>query len=149
MSERIDQHEWVTRVAALKTEGFEMLTCVDRGNHCQLWFRTQAGTSLYTDLTSSPAPSIASIFEAALWKEREIHDMFGVTFDDAKSNETLFFTDSDLEGTAPLRKNVLLKQRQEVSWPGAKDPSDSATSPSRRKSLPLGVEANVSNREQL
>ncbi len=149
MSERVEVTEWVSRIESVKSDGFEMLTCIDRGTHFQLWFRTRKGTSFFTDLTDSLAPSIASIFDAALWKEREIHDMFGVTFDHEDSNETLFFAESDLLNKAPLRKNVLLKRRQEISWPGTKDPTDNATSPSRRKSLPLGVEADVANREQL
>ncbi|MEY4323319.1 MAG: hypothetical protein RL410_1100 [Actinomycetota bacterium] len=149
MSERIERSDWVSRINAVKHEGFEMLTCVDRGSHLQLWFRTCTGTTLFTDLSDAPAPSVTSVFDAALWKEREIHDMFGVTFDNASSNESLFFVDSELQGSAPLRKNVLLKQRHEITWPGTKDPADSATSPSRRKSLPLGVEAETSDRELL
>jgi hypothetical protein len=127
----------VSEIQAVASEGFEMLTAVDRtaSSSFELWFRTQAGTVIMMSLSyEQTAPSIATIFKVASWKEREIHEMFGVEFDDAISNQPLFNI-----ANQPLRKNKLLKKRNTITWPGLKDPTDTSTSPSRRKSLPLGV----------
>ena len=143
---RVEVTDWVATARELAHEGFEMLTCVDTGTELQLWLRTRS-SSVVSTVIDGNAPSLSTVFAAATWKEREIHDMFGVMFDAPESNQTLFFSEVDI--VAPLRKNVLLKTRNETDWPGFKDPTDTASTPARRKTLPLGVESDTTNRELL
>jgi NADH:ubiquinone oxidoreductase subunit C len=85
--------------------------------------------------------SITEVWSQADWYEREIHEMFGVVFSRAQSNAPLLLAaDSILFNKFPLRRDVLLKSRNETEWPGTKDPADASKSPSRRKSLPVGVD---------
>ncbi len=76
--------------------------------------------------TSLPVstPSIASIsdlFAGAAWHERETAEMFGVVFEGHPDPSHLLLA----EGFAghPLRKDFALTARNEIEWPGIKDPA--------------------------
>jgi NADH-quinone oxidoreductase subunit C len=76
--------------------------------------------------TSLPAdqPSIASIsdlFAGAAWHERETAEMFGVAFEGHPDPSHLLLADG-FEGH-PLRKDFALAARNEIEWPGIKDPT--------------------------
>jgi len=138
----VELDHWVASIRALADEGFGMLIAVDAHprDHFELWFRSARGTTISTTIPrdgSVTMPSVASLGIEYVWKQQEIHEMFGITFDDEISNQPRLL--ADVYGQHPLRRDVLLKSRNETAWPGAKDPSDSAASPSRRKALPLGV----------
>ncbi len=80
------------------------------------------------------APRLDDLYPAAAWLQRQVHDLFGVSFEGADDRPLIH------HGTgAPLRKDVLLEPRSDVSWPGALEPGESEASPSRRKLLPVGV----------
>ena len=137
----IASSDWRTAAATVANESLCMLMCVDRGKGggLELWLRTDEGTVLSCAVDGG-AQSLAAIWPDALVREREIHEMFGVRFDNPASHEPLVFqADHSLYGVHPLLKSRILKERNVVAWPGAKDPSDSSTSPSRRKTLPVGV----------
>ena len=136
----IDVRMWAEAASELAAEGFCMLMCLDRGAGAplELWLRTNAGSVLVTTITDSPVPSVSHVWPEAAMKEREIHEMFGVEFD-ASHSPLLFPEGHPLQGVFPLLKTRALRNRNEVAWPGTKDPSDSGSSPSRRKSLPVGV----------
>ena len=141
--------EWRAAAAEVADEGFCMLMCLDRGNGAplELWLRTNSGTVLTTTVTDI-AQSLASVWQEAVIKQREIHESFGVRFDDAESHVPLVFPEgSPLFGTHPMLKSRLLASRNNVAWPGAKEPGDSHSSPSRRKSLPMGVVADATAHE--
>ena len=86
------------------------------------------------DRTDPHVPDIADIFPGAAWLQRQVHDLFGVEFDGGDNRALIHHG-----GGAPLRKDVLLEQRQMVPWPGRLEPGESDSSPSRRKLVPPGV----------
>jgi hypothetical protein len=146
----IEASQWVSAAAAVQAEGFCMLMCVDRGAGAQLelWLRTNAGTVITCAVGDAPLPSLASVWPEARIKEREIHEMFGVQFDDEASHAPLLFpVGHALHGVHPMLKSHALRSRNETPWPGTKDPADSGGSPSRRKALPIGVVADAESFE--
>ncbi|MDO4413433.1 NADH-quinone oxidoreductase subunit C [Cutibacterium sp.] len=80
--------------------------------------------------------SIVDVLAGAAWYQREIHDFFGVTFvGPGADNRALLVHGAP---RTPLRKEVVLTQRAETTWPGAAEAATS-TSASRRRALPAGV----------
>ena len=143
----VEPENWVSKVAEHKSENFEILTAVDqiKSNKIELHLLTQKHTHIYTDIERDEkvlAPSITSVFPAASWSEREIAEGFAIEFDEPSSNEPLLLKNSAALKNAPMRRDTLLKQRNEVLWPGAKEPNNEKASPSRRKSLPIGATEN-------
>lgn len=75
-----DLHSW----------GFDflgMVTAVDRGEYFELVYRLQsremrAGMFVKCHLPrdAAQAPSLSDLWPAAIWQEREVYDMFGITF---------------------------------------------------------------------
>jgi NADH-quinone oxidoreductase subunit C len=86
-------------------------------------------------------PSLAGVFAGAGWHERQVWEMFGVTFDGHPGLVPLLLPDG-FEGH-PLRKEFVLASRVAKAWPGAKEPGESdrdlATGRPRRRILPPGV----------
>ncbi len=77
--------------------------------------------------------SVGDVWSGATWHEREVSDLFGITFGDSTDDRPLL---TDRQGPAPLLKSTLLQARQDVDWPGSFDPADKPGSAVR---LPLGV----------
>ena len=143
----VEPENWVSKVAEHKSENFEVLTAVDqiKSNKIELHLLTQKHTHIYTAISRDEkvlAPSITSVFPAASWSEREIAEGFAIEFDEPSSNEPLLLKNSAALNNAPMRRDTLLQQRNEVLWPGAKEPNNEKASPSRRKSLPIGATEN-------
>lgn len=63
-------------------------------------------------------PSLASVYPAACWWEREAYDMMGLMFEDAPDHRRLL-TDYGFEGH-PLRKDFPVMGYKEVIYDGAK-----------------------------
>ncbi len=143
----VEPENWVSKVAEHKSENFEILTAVDqiKSNKIELHLLTQKHTHIYTAIERDEkvlAPSVTSVFPAASWSEREIAEGFAIEFDEPTSNEPLLLKNSAALTNSPMRRDTLLKQRNEVVWPGAKEPNNEKASPSRRKSLPIGATEN-------
>ena len=143
----VEPENWVSKVTEHKSENFEVLTAVDqiKSNKIELHLLTQKHTHIYTAISRDEkvlAPSITSVFPAASWSEREIAEGFAIEFDEPSSNEPLLLKNSAALNNAPMRRDTLLQQRNEVLWPGAKEPNNEKASPSRRKSLPIGATEN-------
>ena len=144
----IEIENWKSAVANLKGEKFEIYIAVDqlKTNRIELHLLTQKQTHIFTSISRDEkqiVPSITDTFPAALQSEREIAEGFGITFDNEKSNEPMLLKNSEALKLNPMRRDVLLKQRNETPWPGAKEASkeqnNEKASPSRRKSLPIGA----------
>jgi NADH-quinone oxidoreductase subunit C len=143
----VETENWVTKTAELKAERFEILIAVDqiKTNKIELHLLTQKQTHIYTTISRDEikiAPSITNVFPAASWSEREIAEGFGIQFDNQESNQPLLLTNSAALANSPLRRDTLLKQRNEIIWPGAKEPNNEKASPTRRKSFPIGAVEN-------
>jgi NADH-quinone oxidoreductase subunit C len=80
--------------------------------------------------------SLRDLVAGAAWHEREAAEMFGLTF--AGGDDRRLLLGAEFEG-APLRKDAVLGARTALAWPGAKEPGESAASPSRRRMVPPGV----------
>jgi len=89
-------------------------------------------------------PSVAGVFAGARWHERETHEMFGIEV--TEGGEVLdlepLLLPEEFEGH-PLRKDFVLASRVARTWPGAKEPGESESTPvpkrSRRPARPPGV----------
>ena len=90
--------------------------------------------------------TVAGVFAGARWHEREAHEMFGIDFTEAGEVLPLerLLLPEEFEGH-PLRKDFVLASRVAKTWPGAKEPGESASTPvptrSRRPARPPGVPA--------
>lgn len=148
----VPRGQWRDEVQACHDAGHGFLvhlTAVDqvgRADEIRIlaWFdhpATQQRRGLATSVPREAATldSIADIYPAAAWLERQVHDFFAVSFDGADMRPLL-----NHQGGAPLRKDFLLAPRLETPWPGALEPGEADASPSRRRIVPPGVpEAEV------
>lgn len=64
-------------------------------------------------------PSIISIYAGANWHEREVHEMYGISFDGHPDLRNLYLP-TEFEGY-PLRKDFPLLARRIKPWPGIVD----------------------------
>jgi NADH-quinone oxidoreductase subunit C len=78
--------------------------------------------------------SVGDLWSGATWHEREITDLYGVTFSGSEDDRPLL---TDRVGPPPLLKSSPLAARQELDWPGSFDPADK---PGAKKRLPPGVQ---------
>lgn len=147
--------EWAATAEAAAGEGyvfFEWLGCVDEIGRpgpdgevlrvvLVLRHPGAPGSPIRRISTDLPRdrPALATLghlFAGARWHERESTEMFGVEFVGGDPRRLLLAP--DFEGT-PMRKDEVLGARAAVPWPGAKEPGESAASPSRRRSAPPGA----------
>lgn len=143
---QIPIEQWAQEAEAARRAGFRLLLnliAIDelgRGDVIRVILTLEKpGTGERADLVvrtprdDARLPDLAPVFPGAAWLQRQIHDLFGVTFDGGDNRPLIHH-----EGGAPLRKDVLLEARQAKPWPGAVEPGSSE--PGRRKLLPPGVE---------
>lgn len=67
---------------------------------------------------ATPVPSVVELFDSANWAEREVFDMYGVTFE-GNPDLRRILTDYGFEGH-PLRKDFPLTGYNEVRWDSEK-----------------------------
>ena len=145
-SRRVEAGDWLNQAISLQNEGLSTLMGLDRlsTQEFEIWLRTRVGTEIFMSVPrdgSVKVQSVCSVWSEADWREREIHEMFGISFDRQFSQKPLLLAPSSpIFETYPLRRDNLLVSRNETQWPGTKDPADASKSPSRRKSLPVGVD---------
>ena len=92
---------------------------------------------LVRTIVSGDDPSLASageLWAGATWHEREITDLFGITFTGSIDDRPLL---TDRDGEPPLLKSSRLDERYESEWPGGFDPADK---PGAKRRTPLGFE---------
>ena len=141
---------WVQAVTAVRdglgATYLDLLTAVDQAPGgfdvvVRLWSVTgREGVHLRTTCPRAD-PSVASltpVFAGAGWHEREIAEMYGLSFPGHPGLLPLLLPAGGVEH--PLRKEHLLAAR-DVPWPGAVDPADSGQGgrPSRRRMQPPGA----------
>jgi NADH-quinone oxidoreductase subunit C len=146
----VSPQEWLAAVESLKANGFDYfdwLGCVDEiGRQDCLRVvivvrNVGQGAELRMLSCSLPrnAPridTVSGVFAGAAWHEREVAELFGIEFIGGDHRRLLL--SPEFEGT-PLRKDDVLAARTGMSWPGAKEPGESESSPSRRRLVPPGV----------
>ena len=137
--------DWLTAVDELH-DGFRLV--------CHLAVPPADGEPLrrllVRTLLAREAPTVASVahvFAGATWHEREVGEMFGVTFTGPNRRGVAsprLLLPAGFDGH-PLRKDFVLASRVAAPWPGAKEPGESDASTSgpgrsgRRRSRPPGV----------
>lgn len=90
--------------------------------------------------------SLADIFPAATWHERETAEMFGIDFVGHPDLRPLLLQGFDLAAApTPLRRHVPLVERVDTPWPGAKSADPLAAKPRRTPPSP-GVRSDWVNR---
>lgn len=144
----VDPDAWLAALESARGEGFgffDLLDAVDeigRSHHLRVLARLvdfdaqpARGVRISTlvDRDEPHLPTCTGLFAGAAWHERELHDMFGITFDGGDPSPLLVHE----AGLHPLRKDFVVAARAVGPWPGAKEPGDAA--PSRRKMAPPGV----------
>lgn len=63
---------------------------------------------------ATPVSSVTSLFHSAIWAEREVYDMYGISFE-GNPDQRRILTDYGFEGH-PLRKDFPLTGFNEVRW---------------------------------
>lgn len=147
MADVVSPQQWVERVQQAKAEGYTFLvflTAIDEVGTLDelrvvLWLerpedRQRLELAVGVARTDGHLPDLSGLFPGIAWLQRQVHDLFGVTFDGG-DNRPLIYHGSD----APLLKDYLLPSRMEQRWPGALEPGEDGASPSRRKLVPPGV----------
>ena len=141
--------DWHLAVAGARDEGFDYfdwLGCVDdigRSDTFRVVLMLRRAGSFEAQVLTTRVPrenpkldSIGDLFAGAGWHERESAELFGIEFVGGDRRRLLL--GADIEG-APLRKDEVLAARTVEAWPGAKEPGETAASPSRRRMVPPGV----------
>jgi NADH-quinone oxidoreductase subunit C len=97
----------------------------------------RAGLLLRTSPHDAHLPTATGVFAGASWHEREVAEMYGVTFDGHPDPRRLLLPDT-FEGH-PMRKASLLMARSARPWPGAVEPDAAGGRRARRPPTPPGV----------
>lgn len=98
---------------------------------------TRQGLLLRTEIAAGEQlPSLADVWAGARWHEREAVEMFGLELSGEQPAHLLL---SEAFQGHPLRKDFVLAARVVRPWPGALEPGESTSAPSRRRLAPPGV----------
>lgn len=139
--QHVEKSEWQARAAEVKQNGFvrsEWLTATHNGGdsfEIALMVSTEdlaESLILTTDIETS-IETLIQIYPGLDFHEREVSQMFGVTFTGNENSDPAF--EIELSGF-PLRRDFALVTRADTQWPGAVEPDETAK---RRPSLPPGV----------
>lgn len=139
--------QWHGTVASALTEfpHFDWLDCVDDIGRSDtfritLCLRHDSAEHLLettVDRDAAELDSISDLIPGATWPERELADLFGLTFTHGDPRPLIL---PPTFGQHPLRKESVAAARTAMPWPGAKEPGDAgASTPSRRRMAPSGV----------
>lgn len=131
--QRVDPGNWYRRCAELAGAGatmLDMLAAVDDADAGRIEVvahvvdvaaRRRFLVWTAVDRREPSLASLVGLYPGAAWHEREIHEMFGVSF---PSNPDLrpLLTTGDMGH--PLRRSTALATRVGTRWPGASEPAD-------------------------
>ncbi len=145
----VDRGDWLGTLSGFHAAGLtylDLLTGIDRGEGVEVLVRVvdpahvvePAAVELVTTLvpTADPRlPSLASVYPAASWHERETAEMFGIVFDGHPDPRPLLRR--TMLGAPPLLKSTVLAARVVTPWPGASEPETGRRS--SRRHQPPGV----------
>ena len=132
----VSAQDWRREIAGLRSDGFTLLcfvTAIDRGDRLEI-LAAVAQPSPYavalvrTAVDDLRVDSVADLWPAALWHEREAAEMFGIDFMGGAASQVLLLVSPS--PAHPLRKSVPLTARVTRPWPGAEE----AHEDSRRRS---------------
>lgn len=152
---RVPPEQWVGAVRAARAGGYawlDLLTCVDEIGHQDAFRvlvrleRRDGGTpaalvlEVVVDRGDPVLPSLGGVLAGATWREREVHDFFGVRF--AGGDDRPLLGRPDAVGH-PLRKDAVLAARALTPWPGGREPGDAAAAGRRRAAAPGVPDAAV------
>ncbi len=124
---RVDMDAWSATLAGLRDEGYrflDYLTAIDRLERLELVVHlldpdTRAHVLVTTSVVSphGAIDSVTPLFPGADWHEREVAEMFGVTFIGHPDPRPLLLREPTAE--PPLLKSSVLAARVETPFPGA------------------------------
>ena len=107
------------KLASGRFEVVYRLACLDAGTGLE----TKSRVEIYCAVGTEPVlRSVASLWPAADWLEREVWDMFGVGFVDRPNLKRLLMYESFVGH--PLRKDYLITKRQPLIGPPLGEPMD-------------------------
>lgn len=130
---RVDSADWRGYCADLSRAGatmWDMLTAVDDPERHRMEVvvhlvdvAAARRHLVWTQVDRDPAEldSLTAVFPGAAWHEREVHEMFALTFLGHPDLSPLLTT-GDMG--APLRRTTPLPARIQTPWPGSSDPAD-------------------------
>ena len=100
---------------------------------------TGIGLNVKTDVGDElVVPTWTDTYPGASWHEREVHEMFGITFSGHPDMRNLYLP-GDFEGF-PLRKDYPLMARLIKPWPGIVDVEPMPPSPEETDTVPSSAE---------
>ena len=129
----VDSAQWLAQCSDLAAAGatmLDMLTAVDdpgRGRMQVVAHLVDVANRerhlVWTEVErDSPGlDSLVGVYVGAAWHEREVHEMFGITFVGNPDLRPLLTTG---DVGLPLRRTTPLPARVTTPWPGAVEPSD-------------------------
>lgn len=138
----VEAAQWKQAHAEVHTQGgirLEWITAVHNGGDTFDVMSRIADESLTTSIVlvakidNEAIETVTTLFATADFHERELAQMFGITF--AGRDETGLAFATNFSGH-PLRRDFALASRIERAWPGAVEPDANAK---RRPQLPPGV----------
>lgn len=137
----VNASDWQTQAAEMKKLGLvrcEWLTATHNGGDSfeislMLSNEDLSDSLILVTQIESSIDSLCEIFPSVDFHEREVAQMFGVTFKGLDQMAPAF--EIELSGY-PLRRDFALTTRADTSWPGAVEPDETAK---RRPTLPPGV----------
>jgi NADH-quinone oxidoreductase subunit C len=88
---------------------------------------------LRTVITTTVLASVAQVFPAAGWHEREAADLLGLVFVDNPDPRSLIF----LSQQPALRRDFALQSRVSQPWPGLYEPGAAAGTTRRKRPKPV------------
>ena len=138
----VDSSSWVSAHSELLAQGgvrFEWMTATHLlGEQFDVVSRIanedlSESIVLVTRIENAQLDSVVDVYVVADFHEREITQMFGISFSGRMTTELAFDTEF---GGHPLRRDFALASRIDRAWPGAVEPDENAK---RRPALPPGV----------
>ncbi|HYN56717.1 MAG TPA: NADH-quinone oxidoreductase subunit C [Motilibacterales bacterium] len=130
---RVDPDAWLSHCTGLAAAGaamLDMLTAVDDPGKGRIEVvahlvdvpaRERHLVWTAVDRAAAALASLVGLYPGAAWHEREVHEMFGVTFVGNPDLRPLLTTG---DAGHPLRRTTALPARMATPWPGAVEPAD-------------------------